>query len=446
MASITREANGRRTIQFVGSDGKRRSIRLGKVSQRLAESVQVRVEHLAAAQVTGGALDGETARWVADLDTRLADKLAAVGLVPKRLSATVGAFLDQFAAGRIDVKASTQEVWSQPVRNLKGFFGVDRPLRSITAGDAEDFRLYLVAQQLAPTTIHKRLQFARQFFRAACRHKLIAENPFAEVRSKAAMDSDRRRFITPEETGKLLEACPSIDWRVIVALSRYGGLRCPSEVLSLRWQDLDWERGRLTVTSPKTEHHPGKDTRTIPLFPELRPMLGEAFDVAPEGAVYVVNERYRRSSMGPHGWRGCNLRTTFEKIIRRAGLIPWPRLFHNLRSSRETELTKRFPIQVVTAWLGNTPDIALRHYLQVTEDHFRQAAEAVQNPVQQPAERVCTGSQAPVWLRASENGSEEPNVSPCEGLRPLAGPCGAVVSSCGISTSGEGGIRTLGPG
>ncbi len=30
------------------------------------------------------------------------------------------------------------------------------------AGDAEDFRLYLVGEKLAPTTVHKRLQFARQ--------------------------------------------------------------------------------------------------------------------------------------------------------------------------------------------------------------------------------------------------------------------------------------------
>ena len=46
MASITREANGRRTVQFVGADGKRRSIRLGKVSQRSAEGVKVRIEAL----------------------------------------------------------------------------------------------------------------------------------------------------------------------------------------------------------------------------------------------------------------------------------------------------------------------------------------------------------------------------------------------------------------
>jgi hypothetical protein len=41
----SRELNGRRTIQFVGGDGKRRSIHLGKCSQRLAEMVRVTACH-----------------------------------------------------------------------------------------------------------------------------------------------------------------------------------------------------------------------------------------------------------------------------------------------------------------------------------------------------------------------------------------------------------------
>ena len=44
MASITNESGGRRTIQFVGSDGKRRSVRLGKVSKRTAEAINARME------------------------------------------------------------------------------------------------------------------------------------------------------------------------------------------------------------------------------------------------------------------------------------------------------------------------------------------------------------------------------------------------------------------
>lgn len=61
-------------------------------------------------------------------------------------------------------------------------------------------------------------------------------------------------------------------------MSRYGGLRCPSKVLSLRWQDIDWGRSRMTVTRPKAAHRPGKDTRAVPIFPELLPILREAFE------------------------------------------------------------------------------------------------------------------------------------------------------------------------
>ena len=56
MASISREKNGRRTIQFVAGDKKRKSIRLGKVSQRVAEAVKIRVEHLNAATIHGHAI------------------------------------------------------------------------------------------------------------------------------------------------------------------------------------------------------------------------------------------------------------------------------------------------------------------------------------------------------------------------------------------------------
>jgi hypothetical protein len=130
------------------------------------------------------------------------------------------------------------------------------------------------------------------------------------------------------------------------------------------------------VQSPKTEHHVGKASRMIPLFPELRSILTDAFETAADGAVYVVDARLRESANTEKGWRNCNLRTQFERIISRAGLEPWPRLFHAMRSSRETELAREFPIHVVTAWLGNTPRIALKHYLQVTDADFERAADA----------------------------------------------------------------------
>jgi len=313
-----------------------------------------------------------TAAWLAGLGAVLRDKLARCGLLDVRETTTLGAFVKEYVRERTDVKPATKEVWRQGQNGLTEFFGDDKPIGDVTPGDADRYKLHLIGKGLAPMTIRKRLQFATMVFRAAVRRRLIDENPFTGVTVKADMPN-RERFITADETARILEACPNCDWRAIVALSRYGGLRCPSEVLSLRWQDIDWAAGRITVTSPKTEHHPGKAFRTIPLFPELRAVLAECFELAPEGAVYVVDERMRARAQGKAGWRNISLRSAFLRILQRAGLSPWPRLFHNLRSSRQTELAEQFPSHVVCDWLGNSESIAVRHYLQTTGEHFQRA-------------------------------------------------------------------------
>ena len=70
----------------------------------------------------------------------------------------------------------------------------------------------------------------------------------------------------------------------------------------------------------------------------------------------------------------ANLRTQLMRIIKRAGLPPWPKLFHNLRASRETELAAEYPIHVACAWIGNSAAIAAKHYLQVTDADYDRGA------------------------------------------------------------------------
>ncbi|MBW3598530.1 MAG: tyrosine-type recombinase/integrase [Planctomycetes bacterium] len=218
---------------------------------------------------------------------------------------------------------------------------------------------------LSAATVSREVKRARQFFRAAMRRRLISENPFADLPAPAQANASREHFVTQEVITKVIDACPDAEWRLIVALSRYGGLRCPSEHLSLRRSDIDWEGQRITVRSPKTEHHIGGQSRVIPLFPELRPYL-EAV-LAEESVGDHLITRYRDQN--------ANLRTQLLRIIKRAGVEPWPKLFHNLRASRQTELTSSFPLHVVCEWIGNSAPIADKHYLQVTEAHFAQAAK-----------------------------------------------------------------------
>ncbi len=373
---------------FVGADGKRKAIRLGKMPSRTAEAVKLRVEHLVVAQTTGFAIDGETARWVAGLPADLRDKLAAKGLIAPTVPKTatqLGAFVTAYIAGRNDIKQATKVAIGQVAIDMMAYFGGDRDVASITSGDADDFKQHLIGRSLASSTIGKRLRNAKTLFKAMARRKLIDANPFDGVTMTATGIADRQRFIPREDVARLLAACPDHHWRTIIVLARYGGLRCPSEVLSLRWQDINVETNRVIVTSPKTERA-GKPTRVIPLFPELAPCLTESQERAPVGSIYVLPDRLRKAAIGPRGWQSVNLRTTFEKIVARAGLEPWPKPFQNMRASRETELAQAHSIKAVTEWLGNTEGVAMRHYLMVTDQQFKQAtdltAEAAQNPAQ----------------------------------------------------------------
>lgn len=422
MASITTEPGGRRTIQFVGRDGKRRSIRLGKVSQRIAEAVKVRVEQLNAAQVAGHAVEADTSRWLTTIDDRLAGKLAAVGLVPKRAEGTLDAFLTGYIASRTDIKSRSVVGLRQVQRNLVDYFGADKPLREVTPGDTDNFRLHLL-KTLGDNTVRRRCGRAKQLFRAALRQRLIPENPFADMKGcEVRANKDRDYFITRETAQKVLDACPDSQWRLLFALSRFGGLRCPSEHLALTWGDVDWANGRLTIPSPKTEHHEGKASRTIPLFPELRPYLAEVFDQAEPGTEFVIT-RYRDDN--------ANLRTQLNRIIRRAGVRTWPKLFANLRASRATELVAAFPAHVAAAWLGHSTMVAAKHYWQVTEADFAKAsisvvavatsaaesgATVVQNQVQQRSAPTSPGLHElhPAYATLGQHETSRAPATPCE--------------------------------
>jgi len=80
MAPIARDANG--TVHFVAGDGRRRSIRLGKINQRAANEIKLKVEILNTLIVTRLPTDIDIASWVAGLGDDLANKLAAVELIP----------------------------------------------------------------------------------------------------------------------------------------------------------------------------------------------------------------------------------------------------------------------------------------------------------------------------------------------------------------------------
>ncbi len=393
MASLVAVKGKRGTsyeVQFCDGADRRPKIRLGRVPKKTAQATQLRIEFLIAAKAAAAAIDAETARWLDGIGDDLHERLARVGLVPHRhgtgkargAGMTVAALADRYVGRReLNLKPNTIRKLKQARRALVEHFGENRAITTITAGEAADWREEML-QGLSEASVATHIKCAKSFFSYAVDSEFIDRNPFGKVKAGSQRNSRRRVFVPGEVISKILDVCPDLEWRLIIVLARYGGLRTPSELQDLKWGDIHWGRNRIVIHAKKKEHLDGHQTREIPIFAEIAPYLEEAYERAAEGAVYVV-PRARQA--------GVNLRTQFERLLRKAGVPQWTRLFQNLRASRQTELTGVYAAHLVNHWMGNSRQVAEDHYLMPTDADFERASK---NPVQIPVQsQPITGSQ-----------------------------------------------------
>jgi integrase len=415
MASIANDPGGKRRILFMLPNGDRKAIRLGKVSRRTAESVKYRVEQLLESLQFGRPMESDLMQWVTNLEPQLAKRLTRVGLIRKTESispTTLGPFLaDYIAKHGPTVKPSTITTWKQCKRLLLEYFTPEIPLSEITEGRAVEWRNYMKtrdhtrikrARKLEETTIRKRCACARQFFEQAVRLKLVPSNPFKSKRIPTSLPKGKQKaFISAELAHAIMQHLPNAQFRLLFALARWGGVRVPSEPSRLKWSDIDWENTRMTIHSPKTEHHEGHEQRVIPIFPELASALQEAWDSAD------VNQQLILPFL--QGITSAALRKPLLKAITAAGGTPWEKLWTALRATRDTELREIFPVHVVEYWIGHEDRVAKRNYTQVTDDHFRAACNFEAKVAQKAAQQV----HAPRTQGVANPSANTPETSVC---------------------------------
>jgi integrase len=262
-------------------------------------------------------------------------------------------------------KGSSRSRSEADFRHIIGRLGANRGATSIARGDAEHLSASLRAAKpsgagLSCATANRVVASASMLFRFAIRSRLVNVNPFDAV-ERCPIATTQRAFVDAETSKAVLDAMPCNQWRLLFAFARWGGLRTPSESRLLRWRDIDWDRKRFTARSPKFDRDGGRETRVVPLFPELEPLLAERFiESEPVALVLPMLQTLNRSS--------C--RCVLDRTLRGLGLTRWPQPFHNLRLTRQVELEKRFPRRVVCAWLGISEPVSHRHSARVAEEHF----------------------------------------------------------------------------
>ncbi|MGA2363000.1 MAG: tyrosine-type recombinase/integrase [Candidatus Aminicenantales bacterium] len=133
------------------------------------------------------------------------------------------------------------------LNNLKAFFKGDM-LRAIGAEKIERYKANRKAE-VSPASCNRELACLKTLFNKAVDWGRLGINPAAKVK-KLKENNTRERILNPAEASRLIE-CAGPELRPILIIALNTGMR-KSEILSLRWQDVDFVRGFILIGDSKS--------------------------------------------------------------------------------------------------------------------------------------------------------------------------------------------------
>lgn len=385
MATIHKVRGKKYAVRFRDHNGKTHEL-YGYLKKPTAMEHGAKLDRCIALLKRGDEMDPRLQDWLDELPDAIYSKLAGWGIVKARAYAgTLAELIEIFVTGEksVGMKPNTIKNYRQVGNHLIQYFGATRPVNMISEKAAHEFYAEYTRKYL-PGTWGKNIKTVKQFFRHAVKLEWIRKNPFEGLKGTNVTSTDRFFTVTTEMFSQVLDHCRNSQERLILVLGRYGGLRIPQELQFMEWGDFHVTEGFFVVKTPKKEKKANQDrgiftdyaTRRVPLFPEVEEAFQEYFEDFPAGGPRFL---FSNSHLLPAQFRVIvttqGLTSRLKKIVRQAGISLWPKPFQNLRSTRETELINYFgfPIQEVTKWLGNSPAVAVKHYIQTSPAIFRQA-------------------------------------------------------------------------
>ncbi len=256
----------------------------------------------------------------------------------------------------------------------------DRDLRSIREADLLDYVGAKVAAGQKPATILNALSILRRVLNLALQDGLIAQNPangvgrlIARVARSKATEVAQVQAWTREEVETLLRVAEEHEPRFAVLLRfllSTGARR--SEALGLRWEDVDFERRRITICRALTKGvsvtpKSGR-ARTLAMPPTLAESL---FDLLAQRRAQVLERGWREVPL----WVFCseaatplderNVTRSWDRVRRRAqkhGVRPL-----RLHDARHTFASLAFEAGRSVPWVSeqlghSNPELTLRVY------------------------------------------------------------------------------------
>ncbi len=289
--------------------------------------------------------------------------------------------------------AGPRDPWEVPVAEVLDLYGTERapsrvdPVRigyaiaallpfwsdkSVSDINKSACQRYATARQRAPGTIRRELGTLTAALNFAASEGLIRKEavPFVELPEKP---DGKDRWLTRSEAAKLLNAARTgrSDVRLylplFIVLGLYTGAR-KQAILTLRWPQIDLERGRIDFR--KGTRRTNKGRAHIPIPARLLTFLRLAWRRRMSDVGFVIHDKGRPIKDVGEGKHG-----SFGGGVARAGLVDVTP--HTLRHTRGTWLAQAgVDLWEIAGWLGQSYATTVELYAHAHPDFMNDAKRA----------------------------------------------------------------------
>ena len=233
-------------------------------------------------------------------------------------------------------------------------FNTPRLLRDVTPNLLQGTKEFMINEGFGKHNVNRCMQALKAIMRLAEKWDLMPEQKWKAV-GKLKTPKGRVVFHTDEEIDKLLAACPSLGWRIVVLLGADAGLR-RGEIMNLRWEDVDFNNNQLYIAPNKTEYY-----RFVPMTENLRSAIERA-KIGAESEFVVDFGRTRNI---------YSLTFCYKEIAKAAGVDSF---LHKLRHTFASQLVQNgVELYAVSKLLGHRSIQMTEIYAHLAPAHLHKA-------------------------------------------------------------------------
>lgn len=276
---------------------------------------------------------------------------------------TCGELLDDLLEhAKSNNRGSTAKIYRLVVEaNLRPFFG-HRKAAALSTALLKEYRRKRLAEGRSEGTCNRELSLLRIAYNLGrkCTPPKVLIVPYFPV---VAETNVRQGFLTDEQYARLRDALPD-HLKPLFAAGYFTGVRL-GELLAIRWDQVDWEQGFITLSSADTKNG---HSRAVPILDgDMRDWLEWARENA-DGCEAVFHR---------DGTPIRDFRSTWTKACAAAGV---PELkFHDLRRTAVRNMRRDGVPQVVRMRIsGHRTDSMERRYNIVDIEDIQSAKELMQ--------------------------------------------------------------------